>query len=141
MNADVVTMRTGKMDIPVRALLIRHPWIDMILDGKKTWEIRGSRTNIRGAIGLIPSRSGTISGVCDLVDCIGPLSAEFYRENAAKAGIRAHEAELGFYPKTYAWVLANARYLLKPVSYKHPSGAVIWVTLDREVALEIVRRA
>ena len=30
------------MDVTL-ALLIRHPWIDMILDGKKTWEIRGSR--------------------------------------------------------------------------------------------------
>ena len=30
-----------------RALLVRHPWIDMILDGKKTWEIHGSRTGIK----------------------------------------------------------------------------------------------
>ena len=28
------------------------------------------------------------------------------------------------------WVLANARPLQKPVRYKHPSGAVIWVNLD-----------
>ena len=28
------------------------------------------------------------------------------------------------------WVLANARPLQKPVRYKHPSGAVIWVNLE-----------
>jgi hypothetical protein len=26
----------------IRGLLIRHPWVDMILDGKKAREIRGS---------------------------------------------------------------------------------------------------
>jgi ASCH domain len=41
-----------------RALLIRHPWVDMILDGKKTWEIRGAKTSVREIIGLIPSGSG-----------------------------------------------------------------------------------
>jgi hypothetical protein len=63
------------MNEPLRALLIRHPWIDMILDGQ-TWEIRGARTSIGGRIGLIASRSGTVIGICDLIDCIGPLTAE-----------------------------------------------------------------
>ena len=102
----------------------------MILDGKKTWEIRGSRTAIRGAIGLIPSGSGAIAGVCEIVDCVGPLTADIFRKNASKAGMRASEAKLGRYRNTYAWVLAKPRRLKKPVPYKHPSGAVIWVGLD-----------
>lgn len=119
------------MSEPVtRALLIRHPWIDMILDGKKTWEIRGSKIALRGVIGLIPSRSGTVAGVCEVVDCIGPLSAGEFRKNAKKAGMRPSEAELGWYRNTYAWVLTNPRYLKRPVPYKHPSGAVIWVSLN-----------
>jgi len=122
------------MSEPVtRALLIRHPWIDMILDGKKTWEIRGTNTAIRGVIGLIPSRSGTIAGVCEVVDCIGPLSDREFRKNAKKAGMRPCEAELGWYRNTYAWVLTSPRYLQRPVPYKHPSGAVIWVNLDRRI--------
>src|SRR5216684_3372672 len=106
----------------IRALLIRHPWIDKILDGEKTWEIRGSKTSIRGSVGLIASGSGTIVGVCDVVDCVGPLSANMFRKNAAKAGMRPAEARLGGYRHTYAWVLANPRYLKRPVPYKHPSG-------------------
>lgn len=117
----------------IRALLIRHPWVDMILDGKKTWEIRGSRTAIRGTIGLIPSGSGTIAGVCEIVECVGPLSADVFRKNAMKAGMRPSEARLGWYRNTYAWVLAKPRYLVKPVPYKHPSGAVIWVNLGGNV--------
>ena len=117
----------------MRALLIRRPCIDMILDGEKTWEIRGSRTFVRGQIGLIASRTGTVVGVCDLVDCIGPLTAEEFRKNANKAGMRPSEATLGYYRQTYAWVMAKPRRL-KPVPYDHPPGAVIWVRL--EVAVE-----
>ena len=117
----------------IRALLIRHPWVDAILDGKKTWEIRGSRTAIRGTIGLIPSGSGTIAGTCEIVDCIGPLAAGIFRKNAAKAGMRPTQAQLGGYRNTYAWVLANPRCLKKPVPYQHPRGAVIWVSLGGQV--------
>ena len=124
----------------MRALLIRRPWIDMILDGEKTWEIRGSRTFVRGQIGLIASRTGTVVGVCDLVDCIGPLTAEEFRKNANKAGMRPSEATLGYYRQTYAWVMAKPRRLKQPVPYEHPSGAVIWVRLDDNVQRKILKQ-
>jgi hypothetical protein len=92
----------------LRALLIRRPFIDMILDGKKSWEIRGSRTGIRETIGLIASWSGTVVGLCDLVDCTGPLKAEVFRKNAAQAGLRSAEATLGGYrASTRPWVRAS----------------------------------
>ena len=121
----------------LRALLIRHPWIDLILDGKKTWEIRGSRTGIRGTVALVPSGSGMVVGVCDLVGCIGPLTAEGFRKNASKAGMGPTEATLGRYRQTYAWVIKKPRYLKRPVPYLHPSGAVIWVNLSGSVEWEI----
>src|SRR5450432_3151144 len=123
----------------MRALLVRHPWIDMILEGRKTWEIRGSATSVRGTIGLVPSGSGTVIGVCDVVGCEGPLTADGYRKNAKKAGMRAGEARLGRYRQTYAWVLENPQYLKRPVAYRHPPGAVIWVRLDDTVEREIFR--
>jgi hypothetical protein len=121
----------------MRALLIRRPWIDMILDGEKTWEIRGSRTSVQGRIGLIASRSGAVVGVCDLVDCIGPLTADGFRRNAKKAGMGPSEATLGYYRQTYAWVLEKPRRLKQPVPCEHPSGAVIWVRLASGVEQKI----
>lgn len=117
----------------MRALLIRPQWLEKILKGTKTWEIRGSKTLIRGTIALVPSGSGTIVGLCDLIDCIGPLTDDVFRKNASKAGMRADEAKLGWYRNTYAWVLASPRYLKKRVKYVHPSGAVIWVKLETKV--------
>ena len=125
------------MNEPLRALLIRRPWIDMILDGQKTWEIRGARTSVRGRIGQIASRSGTVVGVCDLVDSIGPLTAEEFRKNAKKAGMRPSEATLGYYRQTYAWVMAKPRILEQPVPYEHSPGAVIWVRLEVAVVKKI----
>jgi len=34
----------------MRGLIIAEPWIDYILEGKKTWEIRGTSTKIRERI-------------------------------------------------------------------------------------------
>ena len=125
----------------IRALLIQPEPLDQILRKKKTWEMRGSRTTIRETVGLIPSRSGTVVAVCDLVDCIGPLSAAQFRKNAARAGLRPCEAQLGYYRETYAWVLANVRILKSPVPYRHPPGAIIWVRLEGETEQTIRRRA
>jgi hypothetical protein len=124
----------------VRALLIRHPHIDNILDGKKTWEMRGSRTLVRETIGLIASGSGTVIGVCEVVDCVGPLTEEQFRKNAKKAGMRPSEAQLGYYRQTFAWVLEKPRLLKKPVRYEHPPGAIIWVKLDASVEKKINRQ-
>ena len=123
----------------MRALLIRSPHIEKILDGKKIWEIRGSRTDVREQVGLVRSGSGTIIGVCDVVDCIPILTDEQSRRNARKAGSKPSEVSLGYYKNTFAWVLANPQYLKAPVPYKHPTGAIIWVKLDAQVEKAVQR--
>ncbi len=37
----------------MKALVIRSPWIDLILAGSKTWEMRTKPTSIRGRVALI----------------------------------------------------------------------------------------
>jgi hypothetical protein len=41
----------------MRGLIIRSSWVEMILAGKKTWEIRGRYTHVRGKIALIRAGS------------------------------------------------------------------------------------
>ena len=123
----------------MRALIIRSPHIEKILDGRKIWEIRGSRTDVREQVGLVRSGSGTIIGVCDVVDCIPILTDEQFRRNARKAGSKPSEVSLGYYKNTFAWVLANPQYLKAPVPYKHPTGAIIWVKLDAQVEKAVQR--
>ena len=54
----------------MKGLIIREPWIDYILSGKKVWEIRGSNTTIRGRIALIKSGTSTILGEANLINSI-----------------------------------------------------------------------
>ena len=60
----------------MKGLVIRSPWIDHILAGKKTWEMRTRATSIRGRIALIKAGSGLIYGTAELVECKTSLDLE-----------------------------------------------------------------
>ncbi|OAB30221.1 hypothetical protein PMSD_20775 [Paenibacillus macquariensis subsp. defensor] len=60
----------------MNGLIIKPKWADLILSGKKTWEIRGSQTHIHRTIGIIKSGSGLIYRRVDL-DCM-PLTPALY---------------------------------------------------------------
>ena len=124
----------------MKGLMIRSPWIEKILEGKKTWEIRGSNTKIRGTIALIRSGSGTVVGTCELVDVVGPLTLSELRNNTRKHGVKLNLIRNTLpYKKTYAWVLSRVRTLKAPVPYKHPMGAVIWVNLTPQVTRKVLK--
>jgi len=42
-------------------------------------------------------------------------------------------SDLSMYRKKYAWVGRKAKRFGKPIRYRHPSGAVIWVRLDGRI--------
>ncbi|NOQ17590.1 MAG: ASCH domain-containing protein [Methyloprofundus sp.] len=120
--------------IPSKGLIIKSPYIDRILAGTKTWEMRSSSTKIRGPIALIKQGTGEIIGVANLVDVKGPLDAQDKREAIDKHQISIDRLESGETDKWHtAWVLGNAQPLIMPVRYQHPNGAVIWVNLELQV--------
>ena len=110
----------------MKALIIKKPWIDYILNGSKIWEIRGSKTKIRGQIELIQSGSGSIVGSCEIIDC-KELSLEDYKNNIDKHNIQ--DVDTLPHKRTFAWVLSNVKRYTIPRKYKHPNGAIIWVNL------------
>ncbi len=119
----------------MRGLLIRQPYIDMILDGRKTWEMRSIRCNRRGRIALIQSGTQTVVGVADMVECIGPLTDEERFAAADRHCVSPAEwSNPNFKKYRFAWVLSNVQPLSKPTPYHHPSGAVTWVTLHEAVS-------
>jgi hypothetical protein len=115
----------------MKGLISKSPHIENILMGKKTWEIRGCNTKIRGEIALIKSGSGTVVGKCHLVDVIAQLTLADLEQNIDKHCVPISEfgAVFGGYKKIYAWVLSCPKTLEIPMNYKHPQGAIIWVNL------------
>jgi hypothetical protein len=126
----------------MKALLVKQPWIDLILEGRKNWELRSSSTKVRGQIALVESGSGTVVGVCELVGVAGPLTLGDLRRSVRRHRVPA--AQLGPAPpyrRTHAWVIENARRLLEPIRYSHPRGAVIWVNLAKGVGRKVLAAA
>ena len=112
----------------LRGLIVRTPWVDYLLDGTKTWEIRGSATSIRGRIALIRGGSRLVVGTADLVDCLA-LTRDEYNCAEVYHRIPASQTDSISYKHIYAWVIDNPKPLKEPILYRHPQGAVIWVNL------------
>jgi hypothetical protein len=80
-----------------------------------------------------------VVGLAELADCRSPLSPEEYARYEPFHRISS-ERQAGAISGgwTKPWVLANARPLRQPVPYRHPPGAVIWVTLAPEVVEKVI---
>jgi hypothetical protein len=126
----------------IKGLIIDTPYIDRILAGEKTWEMRSSQTKQRGTIALIRKGSGQVFGLVDLVDSRGPFTREQMLENQSKHKISSERlADPKVAKWNNAWVLTNVVQLSKPVPYQHPPGAVIWVNLDEATRQAVMRAA
>lgn len=127
----------------MKALIIDEPWIGLILAGRKTWEMRKTGRKIRGPIALIRKGSGHVVGVAEVTDCRPAIATrEAYAAAEPHHGIPPERQERAFADGWRTpWVLANARKLARPVPYKHPSGAVIWVNLQPETATAVDAQA
>jgi hypothetical protein len=124
-----------------KALIIDDPWIDYILDGSKTWEMRSTGASHRGWFGLIRKRTGAVWGVARLVASGSPLSPEEMIATFDKHRIPAELILSGKVAKwNTPWELADVRNLASPVPYRHKPGAVTWVELDERATVEITRQ-
>ena len=118
-------VRSGLKRSSTVALVVKKHWLDLILAGKKDWEIRGVKTTRRGWIHLAESKAtGKLMGRVRLVDCRA-VARESFMEHADHH--RVENVEDVKYKNIYAWVLESAERFDKPFGYMHAPGAVIWV--------------
>ena len=120
------------------AIPIRSPYVEQILDGTKTWEIRSRSTKKIGPVALIKSGSGTVVGTATLSKVV-ELTSTVARANAKLMGLSQSDAATC--AGLYAWVLDDVAKLKKPIAYFHPIGAVVWVTLDEATARKVKAEA
>ena len=137
----------------VDVLRVQQPWLDMLLDGHKTWELRTTRSTKVGhriALGI----SGWVYGLIDFVevlwvgDRVGqghyqgqPADPALYwlrpehsqkhrctEENFAKLALKGNHL--------YAWVMANPVRFEHPVAYRKVVGPVTWSLIVRSSLLQ-----
>ena len=116
--------RSGHRRKAEMALVIKGHWLDKILAGKKTWEIRSSATCRRGWIHLAKSGSKELCGGANLVGC-----RKISRRNFTKFKKQHCVPSLSNVPyKTiWAWILEDAVAYTTNFDYVHTQGAVIFV--------------
>lgn len=110
-----------------KGLIIRQPWITLILDGVKTWEMRSRHTKHRGPTYLIEAGTGLIVGKCLLVGTHALSNDASMFEHEYQHHRVQDKSLLKKWP--VAWRLTSAQRLTSPVPYQHPKGAVTWVNL------------
>lgn len=109
-------------------LIIKKEWLDLILCGKKTLEIRGHDTKkINQSIYLLESGSHKVRAICKIKrsTLMTYQNWDEYKEQTC--------LDLSFiglnkwYHTAYAWEIAELEPIEDIWYYSHPKGAVIWV--------------
>lgn len=110
----------------MRGLIIKKEWLDLILSGKKTIEVRSSKTSCIGeTIYLLESKTHLVRGTCK-IQKVEKLDETKWNETKDKHLVPCEFNQLP-YKKSYGWYLQDVTKLDKEFSYSHPKGAVIWV--------------
>lgn|SRR5262249_5584986 len=117
----------------VKALTIRQPWAELILRGRKPYELRSWRTRYRGPLviqsalkvdsedarqlGLQPDKltRSAFVGVALLTD-VRPYTKEDARL------LRKNRADGGWSPNLFVWVLKKTRRISHPIKAKGQLG-------------------
>jgi hypothetical protein len=112
---------------PDRGLIVHKRWADLILSGKKIWEIRSSNCKTRHRIFIL--NKGFILGEVDIVDSF-PVCQGILNVGLEQHRIPANTLIINKYKRPHVWVLKNANKYAKPIPYTHKQGCVIWMKFD-----------
>ena len=103
-----------------------HSWVERILLGEKTVEVRPKRIDahvgkrIRFAV---IGKSVLAGSVGSLVGCVGPLSEEEWISSRTRHWV---EGQRSYGGKTYGWLLAEPHRYALPLRFKPKQGAQTW---------------
>jgi len=116
----------------VVGLFVKSPWIDLILEGKKTWELRSKRTSKRERIALVESGSRLVKGTCEIVGVRGALRKSTLLQNLDKHQVPQSRIEQGLgHKRVYAWVVSEPIRFDDPPVVPYLRGPVVWINLRR----------
>ena len=116
--------RSGVRRSAKSVLVVKKRWLEKILAGRKTWEIRGGPIAKRGWIHFAQSGyKGKLMGRARLVGCLR-LSRSSFEQNVSHHCVDSWDDVK--YKKPYAWVLEDAERFERPFDYEYKKGAVIF---------------
>ena len=113
-------------------------YLNEILDGDKTCDVRSYPTSIRGKIALLDSRSMKIYGTVDLIDC-REISAEEYCLWHQTGRFKNYVFQIeDKNEKFYAYDFKNPEWLAKPIKIEVEKHT--WVKIPDGIEFEYAIR-
>lgn len=107
-------------------LIIKPHWLNKIISGEKTLEIRGSGTSKVGTEIYLIESGGKARATAVIKDCIRLDRNLWIAYKDLHCVGLSWEELTERYKQPYAWVLDNVRKI-EPFEYRKHQGAVIWV--------------
>jgi hypothetical protein len=124
-----VPVVNGHVPSGASILIIQRPWIDLILSGHKTLEIRGQKCSKVGErIYLaLSGGGGVILGSAYFAACHGPLNRAEWMARADSHCVAGEALPYG--GNTHAWELTKVNRFTNPVGYVQKQGTVVWAKM------------
>lgn len=124
-------------------LIVKQPWANLIVQGKKKMELRGCRTKKQNEnVAIIESGMNRIVGNVYILDCIELDKQSFENtKDQHLINLSYEDVLVSFgYKKLYGWVLGEVNKAAEPIVCQNRKvGQVIWVkdALPRDMYCKI----
>lgn len=127
----------GQVKMPGMGLIVKQPWADLIVDARKSWELRGSASMKRERIAIV--QAGSIIGEVNMVGCVKiaerredwfyqcllPMPLDHYKDCH-----HVSDFSMFKYKSIFAWVFNHPYRYIRPRKIDQKRGAIVWVKLS-----------
>lgn len=107
-------------------LIIKAPYINWILKGEKTIELRGFNTKKRGKIALIESGTGCVVGTVEITNAFEIATKSQYEKLRLRHCVGRERKDIR-YKRLWAWELEKPEMFEEPIPYEQQRGQQVWV--------------
>jgi hypothetical protein len=107
----------------MRCLKIDEKWVNLILNGSKTWEIRRRNTKIRERIALGNKEIKRVVGYAKIVDSIEMELEDLKKYNSKHRANDFLDKYADGRATLFAWILEDIKIESKPKGYSFSTGS------------------
>ena len=111
----------------IRCLKIDENWVNLILNGSKTWEIRRRNTRIRERIALGNKEIKRVVGYAKIVGSVEMTLDDLRKHNDKHQANDLIDHYANGRLTLFAWVLEEVEIELHPKHYTHSTGSWCYV--------------
>jgi predicted transcriptional regulator len=107
----------------IRCLKIDEKWVNLILTGRKSWELRRRNTKIREQIALGNKEIKRVVGYAKIVDSVEKTLEDLKKHNDKHQANDFIDTYANGRETLFAWVLEDIKVESNPTPYSYSAGS------------------